>query len=116
MARYHGKAEIDANSPRAVGICDKCGFYWNLYKLRTEFHWAGAQLVSKNNRVCPTCFTESNPNLRTVILDADPLPVRGARPANLDAANIDYLTTEIDDALTTEGDDNLIEDIPNPDS
>ncbi len=84
--RYHGRAFTDATSPRAFGICDRCGFQYNLYQLQYQYQYNGTTLYNTRYRVCPTCMDIPQPQLLNPILPPDPLPVNDPRPPNY-AAN-----------------------------
>jgi len=78
--RYKGRAFTDATSPRAFGICDRCGFQWNLYQLQYQYQYNGTTLYNTRYRVCPTCMDVPQPQLLNPILPPDPLPVNDPRP------------------------------------
>lgn len=75
----HGRATINPSSPEAVGVCDRCGFLYNLRVLRFQYDWQGTALINQRFRVCPTCYDNPQPQKRTIILPPDPLPVRDVR-------------------------------------
>lgn len=79
--RYHGRAQVDATSPRAFGICDRCGFTYNLYQLNYQYQYNGTTLYNTRYRVCPTCMDDPQPQLLNPILPPDPLPVNDPRPS-----------------------------------
>jgi hypothetical protein len=76
----HGHAQVDPNNPRAFGICDRCGFQYNLHKLQWQYQWAGTMLVNRQFLVCDTCLDTPQPQLRAIILPPDPMPIFNARP------------------------------------
>lgn len=80
--RPHGKARIDARSPRALAICDRCGFTFNHYTLNWQYQWAGNQLQDQGALVCRSCMDTPQEQLRTIVLPADPIPIMNARPEN----------------------------------
>lgn len=84
--RPHGRAHIDASNPRALGVCDFCGFLYNLQDLRWQFEWIGPRLTNQRMLVCRTCNDKPQEQLRTIVLPPDPIPVFNARPEN-DVAN-----------------------------
>lgn len=77
--RYHGRAFTDATAPRAYGICDRCGFQYNLYQLQYQYQYNGTTLYNTRYRVCPTCMDIPQPQLLNPILPPDPLPVNDPR-------------------------------------
>ena len=85
----HGRATINPSAPEALGICDRCGFLYNLRSLRYQWDYAGSGMVNRQLRVCNRCYDTPNEQLRTIILPPDPMPVRGARiePFDVDEHN-----------------------------
>lgn len=77
-SRFH----VDSQSPRARGVCDRCGQHWQLDKLVWQFEWTGPRLQNLRILTCPPCNDKPQPNLRTIILPPDPVPVMNARPEN----------------------------------
>ncbi len=81
--RPHGRAEISSRNPRAVAICDRCGFLWNLDNLAWQWDWQqGPRLKNLRILVCPDCYDTPQESGRTVILPPDPIAVQNARPEN----------------------------------
>jgi Ubiquitin-activating enzyme E1 FCCH domain len=78
-ASRSGRARTSASSPRAFGVCDRCGIWYNHHQLRWQFDWAGASLVNKRILVCNTCYDEPQQQLRSIILPADPVPIVNPR-------------------------------------
>jgi hypothetical protein len=77
--RPHGRARVNPNNPEAQAICDLCGLLYNLEDLKFQFVWAGTQLINARSLRCRTCLDIPNPQLKTIILPSDPLPVLNAR-------------------------------------
>lgn len=90
--RYRPKnAEVDPTSPRAWGQCDRCGFYWPLYKLSFQLAYRGSAMPQDTRLlVCPKHLDPLNPQDIPPILPPDPEPVMNARP-ELGEASIDDL-------------------------
>jgi len=79
--RPHGKADISATQPRARGVCDRCGFMTNHYKLKWQYDWRGPKIQNLRFLVCDSCVDAMQQNgQRTIMLPADPLPIQNARP------------------------------------
>lgn len=78
-ASQSGRASTNARNPRAFGVCDRCGRWWNHYKLRWQFDYAGAGLINRRQLVCPPCYDKPQPQRRAVIIPADPVPIRNPR-------------------------------------
>lgn len=74
-----GKAQINPNAPRALGICDRCGDLHNLEALQYQYEWRGTVLMNTQLRVCDWCRDIPNEQLRAIILPPDPLPVYDPR-------------------------------------
>ena len=77
----HGRARVDPRNPQAFGCCDNCGEWRNLADLAWEQQWMGPNLLRTGFRVCrDRCLDVPQPQLRTIILPPDPIPVRDPRP------------------------------------
>ena len=74
-----GRAVANARNPRAFAVCDRCGLWTNHHKLSFQWDWAGAGMVNKQILVCPRCLDNPQPQLKAIILPADPVPVRNPR-------------------------------------
>lgn len=70
-----GKARTDPNSPRAFGVCDRCGDWRNLIDLQFQYEYLGPQLVNTNFRVCCKCLDVPALINKPLSLPPDPLPV-----------------------------------------
>ena len=113
--RPHGRAEISSRNPEALGLCDKCGFLYNLDTLRWQYDFAGADIQNKRTLVCRKCYDEPQSQLKAIILPPDPLPIFNPRVESYIVADApDYLiivrltedgktrTTQLGDLRTTE--------------
>lgn len=81
--RPHGRAQISAKRPRAVAICQRCTFMYNLDNLAWQWDWQqGPRLFNLRLQVCPTCLDEPQESGRTITLPADPVPVKYPLPEN----------------------------------
>lgn len=80
--RYHGRAEVNPDWPRAFATCDACGFNYNLYKLQWQYEWCGFQLVNQRTLVCPECNDKPAAFLKAIVLPADPPAIYNIRPEN----------------------------------
>ena len=78
--RPHGRFTVDPTSPRARGVCDRCGAMYQLDQLKWQFQWAGARLQNLRLLVCASCMDIPQTQLRAIIIPADPLPVMNPRP------------------------------------
>ena len=72
-------AETDSSSPRGWGTCDRCGFIYNLFKLRWQYEWRGVSLANIRILVCDTCYDDPQRQLGTVFIPPDPPPLLNAR-------------------------------------
>ena len=82
--RPHGRAFISARSPRALGVCDRCGALYNLNALQWQYEWAGTKLQNFRLLVCKSCLDVPQEQLRTIVLPPDPVPVMNPRPEAYD--------------------------------
>lgn len=81
--RPHGRAQISATNPRALGVCERCGFLYNLDNLQWQFDWQqGPRLFNLRIRVCASCLDIPQESGRTIVLPPDPIPVPLALPEN----------------------------------
>jgi hypothetical protein len=78
--RWHGRAEVNPDWPRAWATCDGCGFNFNLYKLQWQRQWAGFQLINQRTLVCETCLDKPAAFLKAIVLPPDPPPLVVVRP------------------------------------
>ena len=94
-ASRSGHAVTNPQHPRAFGVCDACGFWFNHHKLRYAVEWQGTQLVNLRFLVCERCWDKPNDQLRAKIVPPDPVPIRDPRPENqLYPRNVSHLGVE----------------------
>lgn len=85
-----GRARISSKSPSAIGVCDRCGLWYNLSDLVFQADWRGTALVNLWIRVCKrTCLDVPQEQNRSISLPADPVPVWQPRPENFFADEVD---------------------------
>jgi hypothetical protein len=85
---YHGNAQISARAPRALGVCQRCGFLFNLDALQWQWDWQqGPRLFNLRIKVCPTCLDVPQESGRTIVLPQDPVPVGYPLPEDYVAAD-----------------------------
>lgn len=118
--RWHPKnAEVDPESPRSWGACDRCGFIYNTWKLRWQYDYNGS-IMLQNLRilVCEKCYDDPQPQLAPVILSPDPVPVFNARQGAVDIyGETSWMFIDEDnDILATQDGESFITAIPNPNS
>lgn len=78
--------EFDAKNPRAIAICDGCGFLIQHDHLREKKDYRGGTVpVGLGIYVCASCDDVPQPYYRRLLLRADPIPVRNPRPDSQDA-------------------------------
>lgn len=113
-----GRGRVSMRSPQALAICDDCRFTYNHVDLRWKVQWSGVKLQNLRLLVCKTCWDVPQPQLKTIVIPPDPLPVLNARPDDYAATIPNFIATESGSAITTESGDNLIweiQDTPLPD-
>lgn len=76
----NGFARVNPRSPRAFGICDRCGFRWNRNDLIWQLDWRGSQLQNLRILVCRRCLDVPQEQLRSYSPPPDPIPIRDPRP------------------------------------
>lgn len=86
--RPHGRAVINPRRPQALGICQRCGFMYNLVELRWQYDWKfSPRLFNQGIRVCESCLDIPQMSGRPFVLPPDPLPVAFALPESYAAAD-----------------------------
>jgi hypothetical protein len=87
---------IDAKHPRALAICDGCGFQVNHDHLREKMEYRGGSTpVGTGLYVCASCDDVPQPFFRKLVLPPDPVPVSNPRPDDRSgaASGFGYLVT-----------------------
>ena len=92
-ASQSGRARTSSSSPQAHAICDRCGGRFNHVDLSFQYDWAGAAMMKKNIMVCRSCMDRAQPQLRAIVLPADPPPIMNPRPENFVNASTDFRVT-----------------------
>lgn len=93
--RANGRARVNPRSPRAFGICDDCGFRYNLQRLVFQNEWSGVRLRNTGFLVCPSCLDDPNEQLRAYAVPPDPIPVRNPRPDSSYMGNQPTIVTTV---------------------
>ena len=88
-ASRSGRAITNPHAPRAFGVCDACGIWYNLYKLRYQYEWQGTKLINTRKRVCYICNDLANPQMKARLAPPDPVPVYDPRPENFIPSRFD---------------------------
>lgn len=79
-ASRSGRAVTSASKPRAFGVCDRCNFWYNHYRLQWQYDWRGTSLLNTRVLVCRNCLDKPQQQLRAIVLPADPVPIQNPRP------------------------------------
>lgn len=87
-----GRARINARSPQAAGVCDRCGFVVNFVDLIWQYEWRGPSLENIRILVCRNCLDVPQENVRAIVVPADPMPIINARVQDYVSAATDYHT------------------------
>lgn len=103
------KPEFDAQSPRAIAICDGCGFLVQHDHLREKKDYRGGSTpVGLKLYVCASCVDVPQPYFSRLLLRPDPVPVRNPRPDFnptsfvLDENGVQRIVTQDDDPIVQE--------------
>ena len=80
MSLPHGRARVNATSPSAFAICDRCGFLYNHRDLHWQYDYRGRSLANLRILVCETCEDKPQNQLKPRIIPPDPVPIMNARP------------------------------------
>lgn len=78
---HSGRASVSVRRPRAISECDRCGFWWNLDRLKQQMQWGGNNLIDTGLLVCPECYDKPFDQYRSPILPPDPFPRINPRPS-----------------------------------
>ena len=74
-------AYADIARPQAWGCCDRCGFRYLRSELVWQYDFRGRSLANLRILVCRrTCLDAPQPQLKTIVVGPDPIPVRDPRP------------------------------------
>lgn len=106
-----GRGQVNARNPVALAVCDRCGFTYNRPALAYQFQWAGLVLNNLNLLVCDRCMDVPQPQLKTIILPPDPLPINDPRAERYAAMVPSYASTETGDHMVTLDGDNITQEI-----
>lgn len=82
MRPHPKRTQTDPTNPSAWATDDRSGFLGNHRNLRWQYEWAGTQLINTRVLVYEDMLDVPQPQLKTVILPPDPVPVMNARPEN----------------------------------
>lgn len=76
----YGKSNPNPVNPETTGVCNRCGFLFELSKLKYQLRRAGTSIIKTNLRVCSKCRDDIENFTAPVVLPPDPLPVTDANP------------------------------------
>lgn len=65
---------VDPRHPSAKGMCQRCGWQYQLSALNWQYEFIGATTQNKRLLVCPSCLDQPNENLRVYSPGPDPVP------------------------------------------
>jgi hypothetical protein len=88
--RPHGHARVNARSPEAAGICDRCSRLWSHRDLRWQWGWQGLRLQNLRILVCAECYDIPNRQQGAKPVSSDPLPIYNARPEPFTVTGFGY--------------------------
>lgn len=102
-----GRGRVSSSAPRALAVCQRCGFTYNRSDLVFQYQWQGTILQNLQILVCKaTCLDVPQPQLKTIIIPPDPVPVWQPRsePYSVEVPN--FMVAEDDGAILTSEDGN----------
>lgn len=94
-----GRARTSVSNPQAFAVCDRCGIWYNHVNLRPQVAWQGATLQNIQLLVCTLCYDTPQENVRSIVLPADPTPIRNPREEYFVAAETNWRTTSGQDTI-----------------
>ena len=111
-----GHARVNSRNPSAIGVCQRCGFWYQRSQLVPQFQWAGVKLQNLDLYVCKrTCLDVPQPQLKTIVIPPDPLPIYRPFPENFAETVANFMATESPtfsgSDITTEAGDDIIWEI-----
>lgn len=74
-ASRSGRASTDPRNPKAFGVCQRCGQWWNRWRLRNQLDYRGTTLAPLYIFVCEHCYDIPQPQLKAITVPADPVPI-----------------------------------------
>lgn len=74
------RARADVNHPESWGVCDRCGFVFNLKDLKRQMRYSGNALTWTGYLVDDLCLDVPFQLDRPLALPPDPAPVKNPRP------------------------------------
>lgn len=86
-----GRARVSSTNPQALGVCDRCGIWYNRVDLRNQVEWRGAALLPLYIYVCRECYDTPQEQLRAIVIPADPIPIIQPRVEVFDADETTYM-------------------------
>jgi len=78
-----GRARVSPSNPQALAVCQRCGIWYNRVDVRDQWDWRGTRLQNLYVLVCPPCYDRPQPQLRAIVLPADPVPIYRPLPESL---------------------------------
>lgn len=87
-----GRARTSSKNPRAFGVCDRCGIWYNHATLKWQYDWRGTSLQNLRFLVCDRCYDLPQEQLRAIVVPPDPTPIINARVEAVQNDETDYLT------------------------
>ena len=99
-----GKAYVNLSQRENWVVCDRCGCWRNRSDVAFQYRWQGRELINQRFIVCiDTCLDKPNQQERVIIIPADPVPVRDARPEA-------YFADETGNVSTEDGTNNVVDE------
>lgn len=75
------RAPTSITQPEPVGVCDRCGFLYDLHRLVWQWDVRGLGLKNLRIRVCiDRCLDNPAWFLKPVVIGPDPIPPKDPRP------------------------------------
>lgn len=107
--RPHGRAEVGpAGSDKPVGVCQRCGFLYNLPELVWQYQVRGPGVRNARILVCTrTCVDDLQRNFFPDVLPIDPPPLFNTRPEAFFLDEVDVLSTQTEVPITTQSGDEI---------
>lgn len=99
---------FDVRNPRAIAICDGCGFLVQHDTLvpHTDYR-GGAVPMPDGYLVCPNCDDVPQPYFQKQVLAPDPVPVKNPRPDD-NTPQFKLLEEDFETPIQTEDDDDIL--------
>lgn len=116
---YRPYPKYASRDPHAgpLTTCSTCGFLWNGSDMVFQYDFrGGSSPINTQVLRCPRCVDDMSFQQKLLIIPPDPPTFYNVRPETYAVNETNWLTTESGDIITTESNEPIITNVPNPGS